>query len=316
MTLPEAGNLGGGGFIVAYLADRSEVVTVDFREIAPRTATPTMYLGADGKPRPRYRAGAWAAGVPGTVRGLGLAHARFGKTAWAELVRPAARLAREAFRSRPSWPRSLNRQLSGARAEDQLEHPATTSADWAISPSRSPRSASPIERPGMPATGSFSAISPIAWTGSPAKGADEFYTGRDRRADRRATWTKNGGFVSLEDLKVTRPSCGRRSTPRSAAPKSTASGPHLPAGSCSARCSTSSSATTCKDGRESPATLHRVTEAMRRAFFTRADKLGDPDFVEIPTRELMTSKALRRRARRVDRRAARHPAENSHPFRS
>ena len=53
VTLPEAGNLGGGGFIVAYLADRGEVVTVDFREMAPRTATPTMYLGPDGKPRAR-----------------------------------------------------------------------------------------------------------------------------------------------------------------------------------------------------------------------------------------------------------------------
>ena len=49
VTLPEAGNLGGGGFIVAYLADRREVVTVDFRELAPAAATPEMYLGADGK---------------------------------------------------------------------------------------------------------------------------------------------------------------------------------------------------------------------------------------------------------------------------
>ncbi len=74
VTLPEAGNLGGGGFIVAYLADRHEVVTVDFREMAPQSAGPRMYLDADGKLRPRHRAGAWAAGVPGTVRGLGLAH--------------------------------------------------------------------------------------------------------------------------------------------------------------------------------------------------------------------------------------------------
>src|SRR5215831_8151287 len=95
VTLPEAGNLGGGGFLVAYLPDRREVVTVDFRETAPRSATPTMYLGPDGKPRPRYRTGAWAAGVPGTVRGLALAHARWGRRPWAELVRPAIRLARE-----------------------------------------------------------------------------------------------------------------------------------------------------------------------------------------------------------------------------
>ena len=117
VTLPEAGNLGGGGFIVAYLADRHEVVTVDFREMAPRSAGPRMYLDAEGKLRPRYRAGAWAAGVPGTVRGLGLAHARFGKTPWAELVRPAARLAREGFPISADLAGSLNRQLAAADPE-------------------------------------------------------------------------------------------------------------------------------------------------------------------------------------------------------
>ena len=71
VTLPEAGNIGGGGFIVAYLADRREVVTVDFREMAPQTAVPKMYLDREGKLRHRHRAGAWAAGVPGTVRGWG-----------------------------------------------------------------------------------------------------------------------------------------------------------------------------------------------------------------------------------------------------
>ena len=57
VTLPEAGNLGGGGFIVAYLADRREVVTVDFREMAPRSASERMYLGADGELRRAHRAG-------------------------------------------------------------------------------------------------------------------------------------------------------------------------------------------------------------------------------------------------------------------
>ena len=71
---------------MAYLADRREVVTVDFRETAPRSASPRMYLDSDDKPRPRHRAGAWAAGVPGTVRGLGLAHARWGKLAWAHTL--------------------------------------------------------------------------------------------------------------------------------------------------------------------------------------------------------------------------------------
>ncbi len=112
VTLPEAGNLGGGGFIVAYLADRREVITIDFREAAPQAAGPRMYLGPDGKLRPHHRDGAWAAAVPGTVRGLGLAHARFGRTPWSDLVRPAARLARQGFPISADLAGSLNRQLA------------------------------------------------------------------------------------------------------------------------------------------------------------------------------------------------------------
>ena len=91
--------------------------------------------------------------MPGTVRGLGLAHARFGKTAWADLVRPAARLAREGFPISAELAGSLNRQLAPreSRARPRRPH-ATTSAGWVISRSRSPRSASPIAPPGRPAT--------------------------------------------------------------------------------------------------------------------------------------------------------------------
>ena len=97
VTHPSAGNLGGGGFLVAYDAPRHRVVTVDFRETAPQRVTPRLYLGPDGKPLPHHRAGARAAGVPGTVRGLALAHQKLGRLAWADLVLPAARLAREGF---------------------------------------------------------------------------------------------------------------------------------------------------------------------------------------------------------------------------
>src|SRR4051794_17225756 len=62
VTHPAAGNLGGGGFLVAYLADRKEVVTIDFRETAPAASTERMYLDPSGKLLPKHRAGARAAG--------------------------------------------------------------------------------------------------------------------------------------------------------------------------------------------------------------------------------------------------------------
>ena len=173
VTLPEAGNLGGGGFIVAYLADRREVVTVDFRELAPASATPTMYLGPDGKPA-RHRAGAWAAGVPGTVRGLGLAHSRFGKSKWADLVRPAARLAREGFAISADLAGSLNRQLARGNPGERPGRRGMTSVGWGISPNRPRRSANRITPRGAPATGWCNPTWLQHWTASPSTGPTSF----------------------------------------------------------------------------------------------------------------------------------------------
>ncbi len=86
---PQAGGLGGGGFLVYYDAQSHGVWTLDFREVSPRAVTRAAF----SKPQ----AGALSAGVPGTVAGLEALHERFGKRAWKELVNPAAALAREGF---------------------------------------------------------------------------------------------------------------------------------------------------------------------------------------------------------------------------
>ena len=71
VTLPQAGNLGGGGFMLVHLAERDETVAIDYRETAPRAATADMFLGPDGAPdRAASTRGGKAVGVPGTVRGL------------------------------------------------------------------------------------------------------------------------------------------------------------------------------------------------------------------------------------------------------
>ncbi len=317
VTLPEAGNLGGGGFLVAYLPDRREVVAVDFREMAPRSAAPTMYLGPDGKPRPRYRTGAWAAGVPGTVRGLALAHARWGKRPWTELVRPAIRLARDGFAISEDLAGSLNRQLgrSGRNQDD--------------GPSRRPAGRNDFGRLGdYPET--------IAALGKPdgtpwragdrliqadlaatleriaAGGADEFYTGRTAELIV-AYMREHGGFITKDDLKSyeakVRPpvhTTFRGFDVYGAGPAS------------------SGGVTLClmlnilerydlrADGREAPRTLHRVTEAMRRAFYVRATQLADPDFVSVPVGELTSRSYADTLARSIGERAT--PSADLAPF--
>jgi gamma-glutamyltranspeptidase/glutathione hydrolase len=92
VTHPAAGNLGGGGFMLARFAD-GRTTFIDFRERAPAAASRDMYLDAKGKPTDESVIGYRAAAVPGTVRGLELAHSKYGKKPWSDLVAPARELA-------------------------------------------------------------------------------------------------------------------------------------------------------------------------------------------------------------------------------
>jgi len=290
VTLPEAGNLGGGGFLVAYLADRREVVTVDFREVAPLAAEPRMYLGPDGEPKARYRTGAWAAAVPGTVRGLGLAHSHFGKLPWAELVRPAARLAREGFAISEELAGSLNRQL----AADGRARSARSSRNDFGRLSDFPESVAAFGKPDRSSwrAGDRLVQRDLADTLDriAADGPDEFYTGRTAQLVARYM-ADHQGLITKGDLRAyqAKPRPPVHTTFRGFDVFSI--GPPSSGGIVLCQMLNILERFDLKtDGPESPLTLHRITEAMRRAFYTRAVHLGDPDFVAMPVAEL-TSKA-------------------------
>jgi gamma-glutamyltranspeptidase/glutathione hydrolase len=97
VTFPQAGNLGGGGFMLIRMAD-GQAIVVDYREQAPAAATRVMYQDAHGELIPgASTAGARAAGVPGTVMGLALAEEKYGKLGLARVMAPALRLAKNGF---------------------------------------------------------------------------------------------------------------------------------------------------------------------------------------------------------------------------
>ena len=290
VTLPEAGNLGGGGYIVAYLADRHEVVTVDFRETAPGSSGASMYVDAEGKMRARYRAGAWAAGVPGTVRGLGLAHARFGRAPWAELVRPAARLAREGFPISADLAGSLNRQLTAPdpqRRTGRRQNDFGRLGDF-------PESVAAFGKPDQTPWKEGDRLSQRDLADTldriALNGPDELYTGRTAQLIA-GYMAEHGGLVTLADLKTYQAKLRSPVHTTFRGFDVYSIGPSSSGGVVLCQALNILERYDLKtDGRESPRTLHRVTEAMRRAFFTRATQLADPDFVAIPLEEL-TSKA-------------------------
>jgi gamma-glutamyltranspeptidase/glutathione hydrolase len=95
VTLPRAGNIGGGGFMLVYDAESDSTVAIDYRETAPLAATRDMFLDEHGNADPDLsRYSHKAAGVPGTVAGLYVAHQKYGRLPWKRLVQPAVDLAR------------------------------------------------------------------------------------------------------------------------------------------------------------------------------------------------------------------------------
>ena len=114
---PQASGLGGGGFLLFYDAATRAITVYDGRETAPAGATPTMFLGAEGKPLPFPQAVASgiSVGVPGAVALLELAHREHGRLAWADLFKPAIGLAREGFAVSPRLAAWLGEIKSFAR---------------------------------------------------------------------------------------------------------------------------------------------------------------------------------------------------------
>jgi gamma-glutamyltranspeptidase / glutathione hydrolase len=97
VAYPQAGNIGGGGFMVVRLAG-GPTETIDFREVAPAAATRDMFLAPDGRPDPRLSTETLlASGVPGAVAGMAKAHERYATRPWDDLLQPAVRLARDGF---------------------------------------------------------------------------------------------------------------------------------------------------------------------------------------------------------------------------
>ncbi|WP_422931173.1 gamma-glutamyltransferase [Singulisphaera sp. PoT] len=315
VTHPAAGNIGGGGFIVAYITESREIVTVDFREKAPAASEPRMYLDAKGRLLPHHRAGARAAGVPGTVRGLGLAHAKYGRLPWKQLVTPAAELARDGFTITETLAHSLNDQLfskrkleAGGRDDlgsnpDRLSDFPESMAAYAKPDHTRWKAGDRLIQPDLAAT-----LDRIA-----VEGPDEFYKGKTAKI--LADYSKqHGGLITLDDLAAYQAELRAPIHSTYRGYDIYGMGPVASGGIVLAQMLNILETFDLKsDGHQSARTLHRVTEAMRRGFYTRATEVADPAYVTVPVEKLISKEYARELASTISDRAT--PSEQLASFR-
>ena len=282
VTLPAAGNIGGGGFMLIRMAG-GEAVFVDYREEAPAAASRNMYLDAKGELIPDATiVGARSVGVPGTVAGLALAEQKYGKLGLARVMAPAIRLAAQGFPVSYAFAQSLRdgEPLLGKFDESRriflrdgkLYEPGDT-----------------FSQPDLAGT-----LRLVA-----EKGPEAFYRGSIAQAIA-STMATYHGLVTLDDLaryqaKLREPLTGHfRGFTILTAPSPSSGGiallemlnvlEPLDLGA--------------------PNSYHSIelmTETMRRAYADRAAYLGDADFVPVPVKKLTSPEyAARLRAEIID----------------
>ena len=274
VTLPQAGNLGGGGFMLIHLAKENKNIAIDYREVAPSAATAGLFVKANGTVDPELaRFSHRSAGVPGTVAGLALAQKKYGTLPLAVVMAPAIRLAEQGIEVTRPLAFSL-----GEAAPRLKKFPAA--ADYYLQPNGKPLT------PGRhwKQRDLAHTLRQIAHQGPQA-----FYTGHI--ATRIVAEMKaHDGLITARDLAEYQPiertpvTGTYRGYQIVSMPPPSSGGVHL-----IQMLNVLEGWNLAELGHNSAAYLHRLIETMRRAYADRGEYLGDPDFVQVPVAEL-TSK--------------------------
>ena len=287
VTLPRAGNIGGDGFMTAYLADQKKVTVIDFRSVAPRAAKPDMFIDQEGEERPEASVGYRAAAVPGTVAGLWMAHRRYGRTSWDKLVAPATALARD------GTVLSADEAFVFGWGRKRLQASSTAMAAFFKTDGSAYKAGERLRQP------------QLAWTlGQIARGgADAFYRG-EVATRIEADMRRKGGLITREDLAAyaaveREPLVGTyRGTTVYTPPPASGGAALLLMLNILENFDLSGMSV------GSAESLHLLAETMRLGHRDRVRHLGDTDFAKVPLTG-MTSKAYAaERAKLIDLRKA------------
>ncbi len=268
---PEAGNIGGGGFMLMRTAT-GEVRFIDFREKAPAAATENMYLDAQGNVVPDLSViGYKAIGVPGSVAGLVYAEKKYGKLTLAQVMAPAIKLAREGFALAYEDVQEIKDDKHLAEFADSRRIFQRNGNFY--------QPGDVLKQPELARTLDRIAQNP-----------DDFYHGALAR-ELAAAIQKGGGLVTAADLAAyeVKERTPVRGTYRGyeiiGAPPPSSGGTTL-----IESLNILEGFDLAKTGNRSAETIHLTVEAFRRAFYDRADFMGDPDFARVPVPQLIDKK--------------------------
>ena len=271
VVYPEAGNIGGGGFIVTHRADGTNAA-LDFREVAPLKASRDMYVDADGKVSKESLTGHRASGVPGAVAGLYEFHKRYGSKPWRELLQPAINYAQNGF--------IVDEHIKRVIESDKRLVHFPYSAALLMPDGKPPEAGSKLVNRELAET-----LGRIA-----NQGRDGFYKGETANLIV-AEMERGGGLISHEDLDRYQ---AKWRTPIEFTYRGHKVISMAPASSGGITLAIMANILNGYDlkalGPNSAERYHLITEASRRAFADRNYFLGDADFVKLPTQLLLSSK--------------------------
>jgi len=285
VTLPRAGNIGGGGFMLIHLAQENRNVFIDYREIAPAAATRNMYLLPDGSvdKAKAYFTHA-ASGVPGTVAGLLHALEKYGSLPLATVIQPAIDLAEHGFPMTVTLNATIN-----ARAERLAKNPETARTFL-------------NEAGSAPAIGSIWQQPDLAKTLKRIRdgGRDGFYKGETASLIAQ-DMAKHNGLITEEDLASYKPVeripvTGKfRGYDIVSAPPPSSGGVHIVQ-----MLKLLEPYPLEEMGHNSAQYLHHVIESMKLAYADRAKHLGDPDQTPVPVATLISNDYADQRRKLID----------------
>ncbi len=284
VTLPRAGNIGGGGFMMVYDAKTKKTHAIDFREKAPLTAHRDMFLNTQGdadNKKSRYSLG--SVGVPGTVAGLELVRERFGTLPRKTVLKPAIKLAKKGLKVSRDMAQSL------AYASEHLAK-SSESASIFMSDGRTLKEGDTLIQKNL--AWSLDQISKY--------GKSAFYEGA--LADKLVMFMdENDGLISKEDLlsytaKIREPIKGAyKGYEIYTMPPPSSGGIHLVQ-----LLNTLSFFDLRTLGHNSAQSIHAMAEAMKVAYADRSQFLGDSDFVDVPLKFLTSTDYARKTVANID----------------